>query len=141
MKAGKATSNTVSWFQLTLSATIACFKYEWNKLFLIFQWDWVIHDFKWKYNVGNSHGYDFVTGEYCLGCGPQEQFYGCSDISITTGGSGAVTQAPTTAQPGQAIVALWGQCGGEGYTGSTNCGVGNQCLYQSQWYSQCVPKK
>jgi hypothetical protein len=95
--------------------------------------------FQWKYNVGNSHGNDFVTGEYCLGCGPQEQFYGCSDISITNGGGGIVVPPPT--QPSLNIVPIWGQCGGEGYTGSTNCGTGNVCTYQSQWYSQCTPKK
>lgn len=54
---------------------------------------------QWKWNVGNSHGYDFNTGEYCLGCGPQEQFYGCSDIRIVDGifiTTAAPTQKPQT---------------------------------------------
>lgn len=37
---------------------------------------------QWKYNTGNSWGKDPVTGESCLGCGPQEQFYACADIAI-----------------------------------------------------------
>ena len=32
---------------------------------------------------GNSWGKDSSTGEECLGCGPQEEFYGCADISIS----------------------------------------------------------
>lgn len=38
--------------------------------------------FQWKYNAGNSWGKDPVTGNECVGCGPQEQFYGCADVAI-----------------------------------------------------------
>ena len=38
--------------------------------------------FQWKYNAGNSWGVDANTGRGCLGCGNQEQFYGCADIAI-----------------------------------------------------------
>ena len=48
--------------------------------------------------VGNSWGVDPVTSKGCVGCGPQEQFYGCSDIAIMSGNSTAqqwnVTSAP-----------------------------------------------
>lgn len=37
---------------------------------------------QWKYNSGNSWGTDAETGQSCIGCGPQEQFYGCADIAI-----------------------------------------------------------
>ena len=37
---------------------------------------------QWKYNAGNSWGVDPDSGEGCVGCGPQEQFYGCSDVAI-----------------------------------------------------------
>ncbi|KAK6184668.1 hypothetical protein SNE40_007097 [Patella caerulea] len=37
--------------------------------------------FQWKWNVANSWGSD-PGGESCIGCGEQEQFYACSDISI-----------------------------------------------------------
>ncbi|XP_059147507.1 uncharacterized protein LOC131935160 [Physella acuta] len=36
---------------------------------------------QWKYNAGNSWG-TFPNGTSCVGCGNQEQFYGCSDIAI-----------------------------------------------------------
>ncbi|XP_052221019.1 uncharacterized protein LOC127837742 [Dreissena polymorpha] len=44
---------------------------------------------QWMYNTGNSWGVDPVTKTGCIGCGNQEQFYGCSDISI--GASGVTT--------------------------------------------------
>lgn len=34
-------------------------------------------------------------------------------------------------------VALWGQCGGNGYSGATSCASGN-CEFINDWYSQCV---
>ncbi|XP_059147506.1 uncharacterized protein LOC131935159 [Physella acuta] len=36
---------------------------------------------QWKYNAGNSWGTD-KNGVSCIGCGDQEQFYGCADIAI-----------------------------------------------------------
>ncbi|XP_064643969.1 uncharacterized protein LOC135497906 [Lineus longissimus] len=39
--------------------------------------------FQWIYNTGNSWGTDPQTGRGCLGCGNQEQFRGCADISIS----------------------------------------------------------
>ncbi|KAG8914389.1 hypothetical protein FRC00_014029 [Tulasnella sp. 408] len=35
-------------------------------------------------------------------------------------------------------VAEWGQCGGQDYTGSTQCDSGLTCVYQNDWYSQCL---
>lgn len=51
--------------------------------------------------------------------------------------------SPTTgsgSQPtgGSGSVALYGQCGGSGYSGPTSCAQGT-CTAQSQWYSQCLP--
>ncbi|RUS86685.1 hypothetical protein EGW08_005559 [Elysia chlorotica] len=37
---------------------------------------------RWKWITGNSWGRDPQTGEGCLGCGAQEQFYGCADVNI-----------------------------------------------------------
>ncbi|XP_052703443.1 uncharacterized protein LOC128179830 [Crassostrea angulata] len=36
---------------------------------------------QWRYHTGNSWGVD-PSGRGCLGCGPQEEFYGCSDIAV-----------------------------------------------------------
>ncbi|KAJ2991211.1 hypothetical protein NUW58_g2596 [Xylaria curta] len=38
-----------------------------------------------------------------------------------------------------ADVALWGQCGGIGYTGETKCATGASCQISNEYYSQCVP--
>lgn len=32
----------------------------------------------------------------------------------------------------------WGQCGGQGWTGSTTCVSGWTCVVNNQWYSQCL---
>ncbi|KAH0027255.1 endo-1,4-beta-glucanase precursor, partial [Aureobasidium melanogenum] len=35
--------------------------------------------------------------------------------------------------------AAYGQCGGNGFTGATDCVSGYHCAYQNDWYSQCIP--
>ena len=39
----------------------------------------------------------------------------------------------------QAVVPLYGQCGGIGYTGSTDCGSLGQCVVINSYYYQCLP--
>lgn len=34
---------------------------------------------------------------------------------------------------------LYGQCGGQGWTGATTCVSGSVCTATNQWYSQCLP--
>ncbi|KAK1726424.1 hypothetical protein CaCOL14_012140 [Colletotrichum acutatum] len=34
---------------------------------------------------------------------------------------------------------LYGQCGGQGWTGATTCVSGSVCTAANQWYSQCLP--
>jgi len=36
-------------------------------------------------------------------------------------------------------VPLYGQCGGIGYTGSTQCDIQGYCVYSNPYYSQCLP--
>ncbi|KAK6962183.1 cell wall integrity and stress response component 4, partial [Biomphalaria glabrata] len=36
---------------------------------------------QWRYHTGNSWGED-PNGVQCVGCGPQEEFYGCADVRI-----------------------------------------------------------
>ncbi|KAK8115974.1 glycoside hydrolase family 35 protein [Apiospora sp. TS-2023a] len=33
---------------------------------------------------------------------------------------------------------MWGQCGGQGWTGQTTCVSGAVCTYQNDYYSQCI---
>ncbi|KAG4414371.1 hypothetical protein IFR04_012508 [Cadophora malorum] len=46
--------------------------------------------------------------------------------------------ATTTAASGGGTVAQWGQCGGIGYTGPTQCVAGTTCKFSSDYYSQCL---
>jgi hypothetical protein len=39
--------------------------------------------------------------------------------------------------PSSTIVPIYGQCGGQNWTGPTQCAWGSVCKYQSQYYWQC----
>ncbi|KAJ3879236.1 glycoside hydrolase [Lentinula edodes] len=39
----------------------------------------------------------------------------------------------------QTTVPVYGQCGGESYTGPTTCAAGSICVFQNDFYSQCIP--
>lgn len=41
---------------------------------------------QWRYHAGNNWGTDPEDGRQCVGCGPQEEFYGCADIQIVPPG-------------------------------------------------------
>ncbi|KAJ1304057.1 hypothetical protein OPQ81_008465 [Rhizoctonia solani] len=53
-----------------------------------------------------------------------------------------VTVKPTTTAAAggsnAGTVAKWGQCGGRGYTGPTQCASGSTCKVNNEWYSQCL---
>ncbi|THH02213.1 hypothetical protein EW026_g626 [Hermanssonia centrifuga] len=49
-----------------------------------------------------------------------------------------VALATVLAVPANAV-AVWGQCGGTGYSGSTVCDAGSVCTYSNAYYSQCLP--
>ncbi|KAF1974012.1 hypothetical protein BU23DRAFT_579969 [Bimuria novae-zelandiae CBS 107.79] len=46
--------------------------------------------------------------------------------------------APATTTASSGTVPKWGQCGGNGYTGPTQCVTGTTCSKQNDWYSQCL---
>ena len=50
---------------------------------------------QWRYHTGNSWGTD-EDGHGCLGCGQQEEFYGCADIEIIRDNSISSTISTTT---------------------------------------------
>lgn len=62
-------------------------------------------------------------------------------IKDVQGGGGTnppLTTTSSTPQPtGGPCASLWGQCGGQGWTGPTCCSQGT-CKVSNQWYSQCV---
>ncbi|XP_076438822.1 uncharacterized protein LOC143277804 [Babylonia areolata] len=45
---------------------------------------------QWRWHTGNSYGADPRNGQWCLGCGNQEEFYGCSDVEIVPANRPAV---------------------------------------------------
>jgi len=34
---------------------------------------------------------------------------------------------------------IWGQCGGQGWSGATTCATGSVCTFSNPYYSQCLP--
>ncbi|KAG8982891.1 hypothetical protein FRB90_006472, partial [Tulasnella sp. 427] len=54
--------------------------------------------------------------------------------STTTTKSGTTTTTASGAQQ-----TAYGQCGGQGWTGATNCVSGYTCKYSNAYYSQCLP--
>ncbi|PKS12630.1 hypothetical protein jhhlp_000838 [Lomentospora prolificans] len=64
--------------------------------------------------------------------------------TTTTTRAGATTTTtrattPTTSSgSGSGTVPRWGQCGGNGYTGATQCVSPYTCTKQNDWYSQCL---
>lgn len=49
----------------------------------------------------------------------------------------AETSSSSSSSSGSGSVALYGQCGGQGYSGATSCASG-KCEFINDWYSQCV---
>ncbi|XP_021373235.1 uncharacterized protein LOC110463177 isoform X2 [Mizuhopecten yessoensis] len=49
---------------------------------------------QWRYHTGNNWGTDGQGS--CIGCGPQEEFYGCSDIAISSSGVTNTVSTPET---------------------------------------------
>ncbi|KAI0376348.1 carbohydrate-binding module family 1 [Hypomontagnella monticulosa] len=39
----------------------------------------------------------------------------------------------------QACASIWGQCGGQGWSGATCCASGSTCVKSNDYYSQCLP--
>ncbi|KAI5857367.1 glycoside hydrolase family 18 protein [Durotheca rogersii] len=61
-----------------------------------------------------------------------------STTTITTITTTTTTTTTTTAiPPGTTSVPQWGQCGGIGYTGSTECEPPYTCVKQGDWWSSC----
>ncbi|KAJ6600767.1 Alpha/Beta hydrolase protein [Mycena sp. CBHHK59/15] len=59
-------------------------------------------------------------------------------VSSTSGSSSAGTSTTTSSAPG-ATQAIYGQCGGHGWTGPTVCASSTTGKFFNQGYSQCLP--
>ncbi|PPR00364.1 hypothetical protein CVT24_004398 [Panaeolus cyanescens] len=62
---------------------------------------------------------------------------GGGGTTTTTTGGGGGTPTSTGTAPG-ATQTKWGQCGGQGWTGPTQCAAGSTCVVSNPWYSQCL---
>lgn len=51
--------------------------------------------------------------------------------------SSTASTGPTSPPSGGGSVPQWGQCGGNGYTGPTQCQSPYSCVAISEWWSQC----
>jgi mannan endo-1,4-beta-mannosidase len=83
----------------------------------------------------SAYGKDIVYGTYGIQA-TSHKFGGSSGGSVNTP---APTHAPTSGGSSSGCAnALYGQCGGSGWSGATCCPSGSSCQTQNQWYSQCV---
>lgn len=60
-----------------------------------------------------------------------------AETTATASVVSATTSEPKHTAASSGSVALYGQCGGQGYSGSTFCSSG-KCEFINEWYSQCV---
>ncbi|KAK0759405.1 hypothetical protein N5P37_007593 [Trichoderma harzianum] len=54
----------------------------------------------------------------------------------STAASGPTSSAPPSGGNGGSVP-QWGQCGGDGYTGPTQCQAPFKCVVESEWWSSC----
>lgn len=91
-----------------------------------------------------AYGYDDIKGQ--AGCKtishPQSNVlsfpYSLSFAEMKFS-PGLAAVAASFAVSGVTAVAEWGQCGGLTYSGSTVCDSPWVCVYQNDYYSQCLP--
>jgi len=99
-------------------------------------------------NLGSEHNYQIVAceGYFSTGSCTITVKEGSSSGGTTTANPPAssttspTTQPTTTSQPptGGTCAAIYGQCGGQGWNGSTCCQSGSTCKFSNPWYSQCL---
>ncbi|KFA62033.1 hypothetical protein S40285_02112 [Stachybotrys chlorohalonatus IBT 40285] len=59
--------------------------------------------------------------------------------SVRTTSTSSIRTSTTSRAPTPSGAPVWGQCGGQGWTGPTTCVAGACCTVSHQWYSQCLP--
>jgi hypothetical protein len=102
---------------------------------------------------GNSSASAYLTGSGARNDGWSVVYADLQNINVTPIGGGSTptttstvpgatttssTPSPTGGNPGGSCAAIWGQCGGQGWSGPTCCSQGT-CKYSNPWYSQCLP--
>ncbi|CAE6446976.1 unnamed protein product, partial [Rhizoctonia solani] len=64
--------------------------------------------------------------------------YGAGSTPTNPTPSGTTTSTTPSSTSPSGTAPLYGQCGGQGWTGPTTCASGT-CKVSNQWYSQCLP--
>jgi endo-1,4-beta-xylanase len=82
--------------------------------------------------LGTNHYYQIVAVEAYRSAGSASITVG----STSGGDDGGSDPPPTNPPPTGSCSAIWGQCGGQGWSGPTCCSSGS-CVRQDNWYSQC----
>ncbi|KAH8803643.1 glycoside hydrolase family 11 xylanase [Xylogone sp. PMI_703] len=100
------------------------------------------------FNYWNSIGLKLGSFNYQILVTEGYESSGSSSVTVSKGSGSAPPPPPppsgptsttTTAgsKPTGSCSALYGQCGGNGWTGATCCSSGT-CKYSNAWYSQCL---
>jgi endo-1,4-beta-xylanase len=84
----------------------------------------------------SSHGMNLGTLNYQVIAVESWSGSGSATQSVSNTGAGTGTGGGTGTGTGT-CAALYGQCGGTGWTGATCCASGT-CKYSNAWYSQCL---
>ncbi|KAG9021938.1 hypothetical protein FS837_006852, partial [Tulasnella sp. UAMH 9824] len=58
--------------------------------------------------------------------------------TTTKAATTTTSAANTVCSPNTDVALHWGQCGGQNWSGPTQCEAGFTCQYQNPWYSQCL---
>ncbi|KAK6534029.1 hypothetical protein TWF281_005369 [Arthrobotrys megalospora] len=97
--------------------------------------------------ASGSDGTDYLSPNFIFDAvelqGPSGGSSGTTTTAATTARTTttttrAATTAATTGSSGGCTAPIYSQCGGQGFTGCTNCASGTTCTYSNDWYSQCL---
>ncbi|KAH8805958.1 glycoside hydrolase family 3 protein [Xylogone sp. PMI_703] len=110
---------------------------------------WILPSGTFSIYVGASSRDIRLTGTISStgGSGPSSTSAGGSTTTSTSRGVTTTTTVRTTTTTSRTTTSsppsgtgspLWGQCGGQGWTGPTTCASGT-CTYSNPYYSQCLP--
>nr|AEP40513.1 chimeric cellulase FnCel5A-TrCBM1-2 [synthetic construct] len=99
--------------------------------------------------IAEEFGFSLAYWEFCAGFGLYDRWTKTWIEPLTTSALGPGTYPSYSPKPsprptkppvasGQACSSVWGQCGGQNWSGPTCCASGSTCVYSNDYYSQCL---